>query len=423
MVRIRAGWRFALQSCQERAIYLWVALATPPIAQFAHHLDPVTPVFKAQAAGVIVGLMGLSVAIILWIPFRRSTPWPTLSRWALALILVTWTYATVLTQLDGSTFNLTTFSVPVVIAMALLKPPSYRDVVGASLLFAYALIASAAASLMLGSAGMAPDGFASSSSGNSRIPILSSLFGITTRWEGPFGNVNYTGPIGAFLIVFGASSKSWTRAILMASGGCILVLSQSRSALLALVLGLAVLVAYSTPLRRLGRAALLRFAIFSSVILSAGTYILFVDPNLDGRSEIWRNYLGLWWGSPWLGVGGSGITHYVIDNNGDDRLNHVHGHSVFIDTLARDGVLMLALFVAALICTAIVAFRAAQIGQPAGLALFAFMVVAGLAETVFSITYLSVNLVPLFIALFLSSSALAAREGPPLATPALSNSV
>jgi hypothetical protein len=52
-----------------------------------------------------------------------------------------------------------------------------------------------------------------------------------------------------------------------------------------------------------------------------------------------------------------------------------------------------------------------------------FVIVAGLAETVYSMGYLSVNLVPLFIALFLSSSALAARQGPPLAAPSLSNSV
>jgi O-antigen ligase len=410
--------QFGLRLCQERAIYLWVAFATPPIAQFAHYLDPVTPLFKAQAAGVILGLSGLLIAALLWLPFRRATPWPTTSRLALVIILVTWTYATVLTQLDGSTFNLTTFSVPIVVAMVLLKPPAYRDVIGPSMLFAYALIASATASLILGEVGLAPDGFASQSSGNSRLPLLNIIFGISARWEGPFGNVNYAGPVGAFLVVFGASMKSWRRFSVVAGGACIMLLSEGRNALLAMVLGLFVLLAFSDPIGRLHRAAAVRFTLLGAILIGSGAYILVSDPTLSGRVEIWSAYLRLWWGSPWLGVGGSGITQYVIDNSGDQTMNHVHGHSVFIDTLARNGVFMLALFLAVLICTGIVAFRAAQIGQPAGLALFAFMVVAGLAETVHSMDYLSVNLVPLFIALFLSSSALAARESPPQDKPA-----
>jgi len=417
-----AGMQFGLRLCQERAIYLWVAFATPPIAQFAHYLDPVTPLFKAQAAGVILGLSGLLIAALLWLPFRRATPWPTTSRLALVIILVTWTYATVLTQLDGSTFNLTTFSVPIVVAMVLLKPPAYRDVIGPSMLFAYALIASATASLILGEVGLAPDGFASQSSGNSRLPLLNIIFGISARWEGPFGNVNYAGPVGAFLVVFGASMKSWQRTTIVAAGAYIIILSEGRSAFVAMVLGLVVLICFSKSIGKLRHAVAFRLALLGAPILAAGIYVAAVDPTLDGRTRIWSAYLELWLSSPWLGVGGSGITQYVIDNSGDQTMNHVHGHSVFIDALARYGVVMLALLLAILICIGIVAFRAAKSGQAAGLALLVFMVAAGLAETVYSMDYLSVNLVPLFIALFLSASTLTARHGPPLVTPSLSRS-
>jgi O-antigen ligase len=412
------------QVCRDRALYLWAALATPPIAQFAHYLDPTTPLFKGHAAGVIFALVGLLLGVILWIPFRQSVTWPRLSIYALVLILMAWVYAVLRVQLGGYTFDLTAFCVPVVVLLIMIKPPNRRDVVGASLLFSYLLIASAMASLALDSAGLVGSGFDAAMTGYSRIPFIGHFFAIDTRWQGPFGNVNYAGPVGAFLIVYGATVKSWHRVILITCGVGIVLLSQARGAMFAMVAGLVVLLAYSPSITRLSRPWLARLLIFAGFVLAGTSYVGLFDKTLGGRTDVWRDYLGLWKESPWIGVGDGGVTKYVIGGDGGtSSLRHVHGHSVFIDILARDGVLMLALFIVALICTAIVAFQAAQIRQPVGLAILVFVIVAGLAETVYSMGYLSVNLVPLFIALFLSSSALAARQGPPHASPSLSNAV
>ncbi len=412
------------QACRDRAFYLWVALATPPIAQFAHYLDPTTPLFKGHAAGVIFALVGLSLAVILWIPFRRRVTWSRVSIYAMALILAAWVYAVLRLQIGGDTFDLTAFCVPVVVLLIMLKPPNGRDVAGASMLFSYLLIASAMASLALDSAGLVSSGFDAAMTGYSRIPFIGHFFAIDTRWQGPFGNVNYAGPVGAFLIVYGATVKSWHRVILIIGGIGIVLLSQARGAIFAMVAGLVVLLAYSPSITRFSRPLLARVLIFGGLIVAGSGYIWVTDRTLGLRTDVWRDYLSLWKESPWIGVGDSGVTKYVIEGDGGtSTLRHVHGHSVFIDTLARNGAVMLALFLAVLICMAIVAFQAAQIRQPAGLALLVFVIVAGLAETVYSMGYLSVNLVPLFIALFLSSSALAARQGPPLAAPSLSNSV
>jgi O-antigen ligase len=423
MATFGASLRAIPQVCRDRALYLWVALATPPIAQFAHYLDPATPLFKGHAAGVIFALAGLLVAVILWIPFRKSVTWPRVSIYAMILILVAWVYAVLRLQFGGDTFDLTAFCVPVVVLLIMIKPPNGRDVVGASLLFSYLLIASAVASLALDSAGLVGSGFDVAMTGYSRIPIIGHFFAIDTRWQGPFGNVNYAGPVGAFLIVYGATLKSWHRVVLITSGVGIVLLSQARGAIFALVAGLVVLLAYSELVGRFRRPHLARLALMVACVVTASAYILIYDPILNGRTDIWRNYLTLWSNSPWAGVGSSGVAQYVTDNASNPALNHVHGHSVFIDTLARNGVVMFALFLAVLICTGIVAFKVAQSRQPAGLALLVFIIVAGLAETVYSMDYLSVNLVPLFIALFLCSSTLAARDGPPLTTPSLSNSV
>jgi O-antigen ligase len=417
MATFGASLRAIPQVCRDRALYLWAALATPPIAQFAHYLDPTTPLFKGHAAGVVFALLGLLVAVSLWIPFRPNVTWPRVSIYAMAVILVAWVYAVLRLQFGGDTFDLTAFCVPVVVLLIMIKPPNSRDVVGSSLLFSYLLIASAMASLALDSAGLVRSGFDGAMTGYSRIPFIGHFFAIDTRWQGPFGNVNYAGPVGAFLIVYGATVKSWHRVILITGGVCIVLLSQARGAIFALVAGLMVLLAYSTSIRRLRRPWTARLVIFGGFILAGIAYIGLFDKTMGGRTDIWRDFLTLWKSSPWIGVGDNGVVRYVMEGgDGTPVIRHVHGHSVYVDALTRGGVLLLVLLLAFTICIGIVGFRAASLGRPASLALLVLVVVGGLAETVYSITYLSIHLVPLLIALMLGSAALS-KPTPDLASP------
>ena len=417
MATFDASLRAIPQVCRDRALYLWAALATPPIAQFAHYVDPTTPLFKGHAAGVIFALVGLLLAVMLWIPFRRIVTWPRVSIYAMALILVAWVYAVLRLHLGGDTFDLTAFCVPVVVLLIIIKPPNGRDVVGASLLFSYLLIASAMASLALDSAGLVSSGFDAAMTGYSRIPFIGHFFALDTRWQGPFGNVNYAGPVGAFLIVYGATVKSWHRVILITCGVGIVLLSQARGAIFALVAGLMVLLSYSISIRRLRRPWAARLVIFGGFILAGIAYIGLFDKTMGGRTDIWRDFLTLWKSSPWIGVGDNGVVRYVMEGgDGTPVIRHVHGHSVYLDALTRGGVLLLVLLLAFTICIGIVGFRAASLGRPASLALLVLVVVGGLAETVYSIAYLSIHLVPLLIALMLGSAALS-KPTPSLASP------
>ena len=238
-----------------------------------------------------------------------------------------------------------------------------------------------------------------------------------TRWQGPFGNVNYAGPVGAFLIVYGATVKSWHRVILITCGVGIVLLSQARGAIFAMVAGLVVLLAYSPSITRLSRPWLARSLIFGALILAAAGYIWATDRTLGLRTDVWRDFLTLWKSTLWIGVGDGGIVRYVAEGGvGTTFPRHLHGHSVYLDTLTRGGVLLLVLLLALTICISIVGIRAANLGRPASLALLVLVVVGGLAETVYSIAYLSIHLVPLLIALMLGSAALA-KPTPDLASP------
>ena len=417
MATFGASLRAIPQVCRDRALYLWAALATPPIAQFAHYLDPTTPLFKGHAAGVVFALLGLLVAVSLWIPFRPNVTWPRVSIYAMAVILVAWVYAVLRLQFGGDTFDLTAFCVPVVVLLIMIKPPNRHDILSASLLFSYLLIASAMASLALDSAGLVRSGFDGTMTGESRIPLIGHFFAIDTRWEGPFGNVNYAGPVGAFLIVYGATLKSWHRGLLITCGVGIVLLSQARGAIYALVAGLLVLLAYSSSIQRLRRPWVARLVIFGGFILAGATYIGLADSTMSGRTGVWIDFLTLWKSSPWIGVGDGGIFRYVAEGGvGTIFPRHFHGHSVYIDTLTRGGVLLIVLLLAFTICIGIVGFRAAHLGRPASLALLVLVVVGGLAETVYSISYLSIHLVPLLMALMLGSAALSTPT-PNLASP------
>ena len=120
MATLASRLRAIPKACRDHAFYLWAALATPPIAQFAHYVDPTTPLFKGHAAGVIFALVGLSLAVILWIPFRRRVTWPRVSIYAMALVLVAWVYAVLRLHLGGDTFDLTAFCVPAVVLLIII---------------------------------------------------------------------------------------------------------------------------------------------------------------------------------------------------------------------------------------------------------------------------------------------------------------
>jgi O-antigen ligase len=138
---------------------------------------------------------------------------------------------------------------------------------------------------------------------------------------------------------------------------------------------------------------------------------------MGGRTDVWRDYLSLWQQAPWIGIGDGGIARYVAEGGvGTTFPRHVHGHSVYLDSLTRGGLLLLVLLLALTICIGIVGIRAAHLGRPAGLALLVLVVVGGLAETVYSIAYLSIHLVPLLIALMLGSAALS-KTTPSSASP------
>jgi len=385
-------------------VYLWVALAFSPIVTLAQYIDPTTIYFKGQPASILFGLVGTVIMILAWIPYRSNSRMTGLGQLAIAMTIICWVLQTSLIQYDDSLFNLLTFTLPTVLILVVLKPPTVRDVFIGALIFSYLLIAIALIGLILDILHLTSSAFIASRNGYSRIPILNDLLGIDTRWEGPFGNVNYAAPVGGFLVVFGASVGRPHRLPLLIGGLLILILSQGRSSLFATVAGLLVVLMSSHYVNGLKHAAALRLTLVSGTFLIGSSYIWFFDRSLALRTDVWHDYFQLWAQSPWLGIGTSGINDYASQGPALNEIRHTHGHSVFVDTLTRYGLVMFILTVATLTIILLLNLRALRNGDKLGIALFIFTIVAGLIETTFSWSYFGFLTVPLILSLLLSAN-------------------
>jgi O-antigen ligase len=388
-----------------RAIYLWVALATPAVVAFTQYSLGGQVVFKGHTAAVLLGVVGTTLAVVLWLPYRRPTRWPALATAALLLMVATWAYQAIRMFQEGAQANFTTFAVPIVLVLIAWKPPSMEDVRIGLAVFAYSVIFVSALSIVLDLADLAPSAFIAAKNGVGRIPLLSDLFGIDTRWEGPFQHSNYAGPIGGSLILIGASFRGGNRVAMVAGGGVILLLSQSRTAFVATCFGLLVVVLFATPMRGLRYRKAVRWTALLAVITLVSAYIVAFDPTLAWRTYAWQDFFALWRESPWLGVGDARVTEYFVNGTVNGTMAFTHAHNIVLDPMTRYGIPMLVLIVGILALTAILAARALRLGQTLGASVTSFLIVLGLTETPFSWSYLSPLMVPLIIAVMVSAAA------------------
>jgi O-antigen ligase len=367
----------------------------PAVATFGTGIAPNKPVLLGRDWGIIAAFSLASIAFLLWLPFKRvQHPWSKVQLWFFSLLVVAWIFQSVSTHLDGRVFNSSAILLPIAAVLIVAKRPGSESLKNAFVCFLYGLAIISVASLILGSSGFIPNGFDGPDSGVSRLPILNSLFGIDTRWAGPFGSVNIAAPIGALLLVAGFTLKGINRVVIAAGGLGILVLSQGRTSLFAALFALAVLFAYSRQVQSSKYATQMSIASGGFMIGVLAIYIAVFDPTMAGRTPIWRNFLDLFIQDPLFGIGTSGLEGILSTGlSGYDVILFSHGHNVLLDIAVRHGIFLLVLSIAILTITALVAWRTRKLDSGKSLALAVFLIVVGLAETIHSWQYLSVYVI------------------------------
>jgi O-antigen ligase len=389
-----------------RSYYLDVALVTPVIAAFAAYGMGGNPLWRGQSAAIWISIIGCVVSFLLWLPFRPTQTNTTLGSAALVAVLLVWTLQTCLILVNGSVFNISTFAFPMVIAQVLMKPPGFKSAQRSCINMSFALVAIGVMAVVLTSTGLATDSFDPGRTGPNRIPILTDLLGISGRWEGPYGNVNYAAPVGGFLLIFSLGLRGVNRLVLGISGLVVLLLAQGRTALLATIAAVLAFI-LAKPRRTIGRSLgrPLRWLVVIGITVAAALAIRITDPTFSGRTGVWRDYFELWLSNPVRGVGQRGIENYLASGGTYSEVALNHGHSIFLDTLARYGLVLMIPGLILMILVICLGVRSIRVEGTTVLAIGVFAVCSGIAETTISWNYLSLTTLPLIVAVILGACA------------------
>lgn len=393
--------------------YLILLFAIPVVAQIVHYTEPNGPLLKGQAPGISVSFLLFFIAVGCWLTYQPSQPRSgNFLIFALGIGLF-WSLLLISSRIDGALFNLSAFLYLPALLMLWIKPPRFLSVLSALDIVAWGLIVISLLSQLLDYLGARP----MNHEFLLRWPILTDIFGVTTRWEGPFGNVNYAGPIGAFLVVYGMCRFGWNRLLLVFAGCFILLASEARTSWIATLAGLAIIF---LGRKRIWCITLPLWARIMTVVvglLGAVAILVGPDSDLNARTPLWQTYVELWKQTPLSGLGESGITHEI--SLGVIPGWATHAHSVYLDTLFRYGLPAFMLLIAVLVIATIIGLKAARNGSSVGLALLVTFVFGGLTETIIDWRYLSIQGLIVITSVLLSSTWLSSitSSNPPARLP------
>lgn len=394
------GFRSQFASLSQH--YLSVVIVGIVASQLAQYLAPNSTAFKGQGLPILLTLASLGLAFVLCLVSTTMAHWSRLSRLVLLSLLVYWAIALISNYSHHDGYNYTAFVIPVVVFMLWLRPVSYAVMRMSVDVFAWSVLAIALIAQVCVRLGVVT----ARQEFPHRFPLLSWL-GQEARWEGPFGNVNYSGPIGAFLFVYGLTCSGVKRWILIGGGALFLFASESRGAFAAAFAGLLVYALLQVRVFGVVMTRTKRLAIGGGMLATTVLVIAVMDPTMNGRATIWNEYLHLWPTHPWFGFSQADILANIADGN--LSFFSTHGHNLFFETLISAGILGLLALLCWLALGFVASLRAARAGLATGLATFVAMLITSMDEDLYTGIYLSVLYLPTVLAVLVSMSWLDSR--------------
>ena len=359
--------------------YLSVLVIGTAVGLWAGYLWPGRAIVFGQSPAVIIPFVGFAVALVLWwqLPARTRT-----RGWRLAfsgVLVLAWTANLVSFNVHNDAFTYGALLFVPIMAMINVKPPTASE--GESVLLALAwsvtivlVVTRVAEAIGLLDVKSQPLSIIEFDESYYWLP-LNDLVGIDGRWPGPFGHNGYTAMMGAFLIVIAV--VFWTRSswIFLGVGILTLLVTSGRASAGAAAAGI-VIYGMFTRSKRLARIPQSLRVTTGAVILAAGFAVLLSGRSgLTGRQKIWPAFWDLWLTSPLMGVGSSGIS-----DSGGITEQFGHAHNMYLDLLARNGIITFIFVLAALAIGVGITFVAARQGNPGPLALIATYLVVALTE-------------------------------------------
>lgn len=360
-------------------IYLCILAVGIVLEQYANYLWFEEPILKGQAANIVVGFVSFGLALLAWL---RLAPRASASgglRMFLIAMTAAWAVHLLLYEVHADAYNYTSFLYVPILLMLWFKPPTLPEARTALIAFAWTTSAVLVLTRILETTGALaiksqPQGVITFDEERYFLP-LNDVLGISGRWPGPFGHNGDTAMMAAFLIVI--AFAFWSRAswVFIIVGAFTFLITDGRASIGATAAGLLVIGMLTSkgPLSRIQRKW--RIVAGISLLVIGGLYMFARPAGLTGRENIWPAFLDLWKTSPAIGVGGSGISV-----SGGITEQFGHAHSLYIDELARYGLVGFVVQFTALAIGIVIAARAAGLGSPGPLAILVTYFVTGVTE-------------------------------------------
>ena len=386
------------QFCRESATpYLSGIFATYVVALFAQYMWPTKVIFLSQNLSLVLLFCGLAISTTLWLLYVPSDRWSSDFWWIAGAWVFLWGTSMILSIVHGDLFSLTAILTPIPLILLVAKRPSLLSSLRAGDVFVCLVIGVALLSQLFVIIGVKSPEF----QGWNRWPFVFDIVGPLGRWSGPFGNVNYAGPIGASIFAFGLIRYGWKRVIFCGAGAVFVFLSDSRNAMFMLLMGLCVFIAVSPNNYIKLWPKWLRMAPLVAAVTAAIVYVLGFDPTLNGRTPVWRVFIDLWQTSPIIGVGETGISNAI--DRGRLEAWASHGHNMLLDPATRYGALGALAFITLILVVGVVVVRSFRKGFRDSSILFAVFMAGGVSDNLVDWRYFGIHAVPLMLSALLAA--------------------
>ena len=364
---------------QPPSIYLSVLAVGMVLSQFSNYLWFEEPIYRGQPANIVVYFLVFLIAVVSWLGVNSPDRVHGLLLGFLALMAVAWVAHWLLYRLHGDAFNYTALLYVPILVMIWLKPPSWWEAWVAILAFAWAttfVLALTRVLEMSGVLAIKTQSLAVITFDEERyfLPI-NDLLGIDGRWPGPFGHNGDTALMGAFLIVIALAY--WTRAswVFLAVGSFTLLVTSGRASIGAVIAAIVIMVMFAQHGRIARIPRWIRVSGGIGALLFGAIFMYSRSAGSTGRDYFWPAFMDLWESAPFVGIGTSGI---AVSGGITEQFGHAH--SLYVDELARYGLLGFITQFGAVTVGLVVTFLAAKRGLAGPLAILIAYLVTGLTE-------------------------------------------
>jgi len=359
--------------------YLSVLAVGIVLSQFANYLRFEEPIYRGQSLNILVFFAAFAAAFVVWLGvrgYKRATGW--LSAF-LILMIVAWIAHLFLYRLHGDAYNYTALLYVPILIMIGLKPPTAREGLTAIYAFAWAVTAVLVITRILEMLGLlaikTQSAYVIAFDEERYFLPLNDILGIEGRWPGPFGHNGDTAMMGAFLIVIAVAY--WTRSswVFLTVGAFTLLITSGRASIGAAATGIVVLLMFAQKgwITKIPRSVRIVGGIAALIV--GALFMYMQQAGVTGRNAFWPAFLELWQSAPVVGIGSSGIAV-----SGGIAQEFGHAHSLYIDELARYGLVGFITQFGAIAVGVLISIIAAKRGLAGPLAILLAYLVTGITE-------------------------------------------